>query len=72
MSTQAPVVIPDPVTREVAARLPWAYEDVHRWLGILAAVGARPTAAAQLLELCAEANIDPDLVVSTAAIAALR
>lgn len=57
---------PDPITLELAARLPWTYDDVHRWLGMLAALGAPPAAAGELLEAIAEAGIDPEDVIAYA------
>lgn len=57
---------PDPITLELAARLPWTYDEVHRWLGILAALGAPPARAGELLEAIAAGGLDPEDVLAHA------
>jgi hypothetical protein len=57
---------PDPITLDFAARLPWSYDDVHRWLGILAALGATPAQAGELFEGIADAGVDPEDVIAYA------
>lgn len=65
-------MIPDPVTLELARRLPWSYNDVHRWLSILAALGATAEQAGELLDAVAAAGeLSPDDVIATATRTAL-
>lgn len=42
---------PDPITLELARRLPWSYADLHRALSILAVADFTPEDAARVLEL---------------------
>lgn len=64
-------MIPDPFTRELERRLPWGYDDLHRWLGILAALGATAEQAAELLDAIAAHGGNPDDVVAEATRCAL-
>ena len=58
------VHVPDPFTREVAARLPWGYAEVHGWLRELAELSVPPEQARRVLVACALAGLSPTRLIA--------